>query len=95
MVTRTVRARMCVRVCVCVCVCVMARTGIQAAVEGADEVEPRRVEQRHVVSRVQLRLVHQHAADALGALVQLDTRHLRCGLALQHTPRNQPVKPLS
>ena len=44
---------------------------IKAAIEGADEVDPRWVYERYMVSRVESPFLEKEAGDLLGSLVQL------------------------
>lgn len=53
-------------------------TNIKAAVESANKVQPWRVDERHVVARVDPRLLEQQHADPLSPLVQLRAGQ-RCG----------------
>ena len=44
---------------------------IKAAIEGADEVDPRWVDESNMVSRVEPPFLQKEAGDLLGSLVQL------------------------
>ena len=44
---------------------------IEAAIEGADEVDPRWVDESYMVSRVESPFLEKEAGDLLGSLVQL------------------------
>ena len=44
---------------------------IEAAIEGADEVDPRWVDERNMVSRVESPFLQKEAGDLFGSLVQL------------------------
>ena len=47
---------------------------IKTAIEGADEVDPRGVDERYMVSRVEPPFLQKEAGDLLGSLVQLVAR---------------------
>ena len=58
-------------------------TDEEAAEEGGGQIEARGVDERDVVARVQLALVHEQRADALRSLVELGAGERRLGLTLQ------------
>jgi hypothetical protein len=44
---------------------------IKAAIEGADELDPRGVDERYMVSRVEPSFLQKEASDLLSSLMQL------------------------
>ena len=56
-------------------------THVEAAVEGADEVDPRWIDERHVVPGVEAPLLQQQTGDLLRPLVQLGARQRLGGCA--------------